>query len=65
MKIDRQDLLLITGVISIVGGVAVWSKPAAAIVFGIFCLGFVLLIERARAIGLHAIASDYKEGSKR
>jgi hypothetical protein len=50
MKFDLQDMLLLLGVGCVVGGIGAWSKPAAAIVFGCFCLLGVLLIERgARA----------------
>lgn len=48
MKIDLQDVLLIAGVVSIVGGVGTWSRPAAAVVFGLFCLAFVTTIGRSR-----------------
>jgi hypothetical protein len=47
MKFDLQDGLLLLGIACVVGGIAVWSKPAAAIVFGLFCLLAVLLIGRA------------------
>lgn len=46
---DLQDALLICGVLFIVGGVAAWSRAAAAIVLGLFCLLFVRLITLARA----------------
>jgi len=45
MKFDRQDALLVVGVVSFIGGIAMWSRPAAAVVFGLMCLGFVHLIE--------------------
>jgi ABC-type transport system involved in cytochrome c biogenesis permease subunit len=48
MKLELDDLLTVLGVASIVGGVAAWSRPAAAVVFGVFCLFFVLLIQRTR-----------------
>jgi hypothetical protein len=46
MKFDLQDLLLVLGISCIVGGIAVWSRPAAAIVLGCFFLFAVLQIER-------------------
>lgn len=49
-KIDHQDILLILGVASIVGGIAAWSRPAAAIVFGLMCLFAVSQIERVRRV---------------
>lgn len=36
--IDAADLLLVAGTVSLIGGVAAIYKPAAAIVFGLFCL---------------------------
>lgn len=47
-KLDLQDALLLAGIASIVGGTAAWSRPAAAILFGLFCLFGVLLIERGK-----------------
>ena len=49
-KIDLQDVLLVLGVASLVGGIAAWSKPAACITFGILCLALVFQIERAKRI---------------
>jgi hypothetical protein len=48
---DLQDALLLIGVASIVGGIALWSRPAAAVVFGVFCLIAVLQIERGKRVG--------------
>jgi hypothetical protein len=48
MKFDRQDVLLVVGVVSLIGGIGAWSRPAAAVVFGLICLGFVHLIEIAK-----------------
>jgi uncharacterized membrane protein HdeD (DUF308 family) len=48
MKIDRQDVLLLVGVLSLLSGIACWSRPLALVVFGLMCLGCVLLIERAK-----------------
>jgi uncharacterized membrane protein HdeD (DUF308 family) len=48
-QLDFQDAMLFAGVVSIVGGIAAWSRPAAAIVFGIMCLFGVLLIERGKS----------------
>ncbi len=45
-KIDLQDVLLLAGVASIVGGVGMWSHPAAAVVFGLFFLVGVRTIAR-------------------
>jgi hypothetical protein len=47
-SIDLQDVLLILGVGLIVGGIAAWSRPAASIVLGLFCLLFVFTIARSR-----------------
>lgn len=44
-QIDRQDVLLVIGVVSLIGGVAAWSRPAAAVLLGLLCLGAVWLIE--------------------
>jgi Na+-transporting NADH:ubiquinone oxidoreductase subunit NqrB len=48
-RIDLQDVLLIAGILLIVGGIAAWSRPAAAIVLGLFCLAFVYSIATSRA----------------
>jgi hypothetical protein len=48
---DLQDALLLIGVTSIVGGIALWSRAAAAVVFGVFCLIAVLQIERGKRAG--------------
>lgn len=47
-RIDLQDVLLVAGVASIVAGVNAWSHPAAAIVFGLFCLVAVRAIGRSK-----------------
>jgi uncharacterized membrane protein HdeD (DUF308 family) len=62
---DRQDLLLVVGIVSLVGGIAAWSRPAAAVVFGLLCLGCVLLIERARNIASIAAHAEAEKGSRR
>lgn len=49
MKLDLQDALLLLGISCIVGGVGCWSRPAAAIVFGVFCMMAVVLIGRRRS----------------
>jgi hypothetical protein len=48
---DLQDALLVLGILFIVGGIGAWSRPAASIILGLFCLGFVRLIARSRAPG--------------
>jgi hypothetical protein len=48
-RFDLQDAFLLFGVLLIVGGVAAWSRAAAAIVLGLFCLGFVRSIAQSRA----------------
>ncbi|WP_420239251.1 hypothetical protein ACOBR2_06640 [Telmatobacter bradus] len=48
MKFDLQDALLLVGVASIVGGIAFWSRPAALVIFGLFCLAGVRLMGRAQ-----------------
>ena len=45
MKFDLQDALLLVGVASLVGGVAMWSRPAALVLFGLLCLLAVVLIQ--------------------
>jgi len=45
---DLQDALLLLGTACIVGGIAAWSRPAAAIMLGVFLLFAVLLIERSK-----------------
>jgi hypothetical protein len=45
---DTQDALLLVGVASVVGGVALWSVPAALVLFGVLCLSAVALIELQR-----------------
>lgn len=47
--IDLQDVLLVSGVLLIVGGIAAWSRPAAAVVLGLFCLVAVYAIAHKRA----------------
>lgn len=49
MKIDRQDVLLVVGVLSLLAGIGAWSKPAALIVLGLMCLASVLMIERSKS----------------
>jgi uncharacterized membrane protein len=46
--IDLQDVLLVSGVLLIVGGIAAWSRPAAAITLGLFCLAAVYAIAHRR-----------------
>lgn len=48
MKFDLEDALLLVGVASIVAGVALWSVPAALMVFGLFCLAAVWFMSRYR-----------------
>lgn len=50
MKLDLQDLLLIAGVGSLVGGIGAWSKPAGFVVFGLICLATVFLMQRAKPV---------------
>ena len=50
-RIDLQDVLLLAGIVSIVGGVAVWSRPAASVLFGLLCLFAVWQIERGKRVG--------------
>lgn len=45
MNFDFQDALVLIGCASLVGGVAMWSRPAALILFGLMCLGAVMLIQ--------------------
>jgi uncharacterized membrane protein HdeD (DUF308 family) len=47
-RFDLQDWLLLSGVLLIVGGIAAWSRPAAAIVLGLFCLWGVYSISTSR-----------------
>lgn len=47
MKIDRQDVLLVIGVLALLAGIGAWSKPAALIVLGLMCLTSVWLIEKS------------------
>jgi hypothetical protein len=47
--IDLQDVLLVSGVLLIIGGIAAWSRPAAAIVLGLFCLAAVYAIAHQKA----------------
>jgi membrane protein implicated in regulation of membrane protease activity len=46
MKFDLEDALLLLGVASVVAGIALWSRPAALVVFGGFCLLAVVQMER-------------------
>lgn len=48
MKFDRQDVLLVVGLVSLIGGIACWSRPLALVVFGVLCLVSVFLIERTQ-----------------
>lgn len=57
MKFDLQDALLLLGIGCIVGGVSCWSRPAASILFGVFCLASVVMIGRRR------VADDKKGNS--
>jgi hypothetical protein len=61
-QIDRQDLLLVVGLVSLLGGIAVFSRPVAAIVFGFFCFFAVWTIERVKSLdkGKVADGSDRK-----
>jgi hypothetical protein len=47
-KIDAQDYLLVIGVAFLEGGVWEIYRPAALILGGLLCLGFVLLIQRVK-----------------
>jgi uncharacterized membrane-anchored protein len=49
MKIDRQDVLLVVGVVALLAGIGAWSKPAALIVLGLMCLASVAMIERLKS----------------
>lgn len=42
---DRQDALLIVGVVSLLAGIGMRSIPAALIALGIICLAAVWLIQ--------------------
>lgn len=53
---DLQDLLLVLGVVALVGGIAAWSVPASAIVFGLLCFAAVLLMERAKQAAAQSAA---------
>ena len=46
-QIDRQDVLLIVGCFSFLGGIAALSRSAAAIVGGLLCFLAVWMIERS------------------
>lgn len=48
MKIDRQDVLLVVGVLALLAGIGAWSKPAALVVLGLMCLASVAMIEREK-----------------
>jgi hypothetical protein len=50
-KFDFQDGLIVAGVLCTVGGIAAWSRPAAAIVLGLMCLSAALMIERTKRLG--------------
>lgn len=47
-RFDLQDALLVLGIGLIVGGIAAWSRPAAAIILGLFCLAAVYAIAHTR-----------------
>lgn len=47
-RFDLQDGLLLAGIVLIVAGIGVWSRPAAAIALGLFCLWGVYSIARSR-----------------
>lgn len=49
MKKNLDDLLLISGWVCIVAGVAMWSIPAALIVAGVALIGFGFLIGKKLA----------------
>lgn len=55
-RFDLQDALLVAGVLLITGGIAAWSRPAAAIALGIFCLCGVY------SIAAHSRAPNKPEG---
>ena len=46
-QIDLQDALLVIGTALIVAGVGAWSRPAASIMLGVFCLAAVRFTDRA------------------
>lgn len=65
MKFDRQDAFLVIGVASLVAGVAMWSRPAALILFGLLCLFDVLLIERGNVAHGHRLQVERRKVEKR
>jgi hypothetical protein len=48
---DFGDALVVIGVVSLVGGIAVIHRPSAAIVFGVLCIAGWLRISSARVGG--------------
>jgi hypothetical protein len=48
VRIDLQDLLLISGIASVCAGVGFIYRPASLILFGSICLASVILIERSK-----------------
>lgn len=58
-KFDLQDALLLVGLACVVGGVAMWSRPAALILFGVLCLSSVCLLQgrlhKAPARGIRGV----------
>jgi hypothetical protein len=51
-KFDLQDAWLIVGVLLIVGGVAIVSKPAAVIVMGVLVVAGCVFDAWLKAVGL-------------
>jgi hypothetical protein len=48
MKFDRQDALCVVGVLSLLGGIGMWSVAAALIVAGLLSLASVWMIELSK-----------------
>jgi hypothetical protein len=62
MKFDLQDALLLVGVASLVGGVAMWSRPGALVLFGLLCLFAVVLIQLKQK-NLQLVRTDKRKAS--
>jgi uncharacterized membrane protein YedE/YeeE len=42
--VDVEDALLLVAIACVVGGIAMWSRPAALIVFGLICFAVCIVL---------------------
>jgi hypothetical protein len=43
-RVDVEDALLSLAIVCVVGGISMWSRPAALIVFGLICFAICVAL---------------------